>query len=513
MGKGQRARESRAGKREEMKKAAAKAIRRRRITNVLAILVTIVIVIGVVAMITLPSVLNTITLNEIAIETDNYKVDNAMMTYYVKNIYHSTSESLSSVIDSSQTLESQEYLDGTWLDYFLDIAETQVSNMLLSAENAKKNGIELSDENKKQIDENISSMKSEAKTYDVSFTTYLNRVYGKGIKEEDVRNAMEIAMIAAQYEEKFREEKEYSEEEYNSFYEEHKSNYDTADYLSYTFVSTNGDTEAAAQESLNFANAIKDSSSNVDEFKVNLEQRLLEYYKNASTKESEEEKTTEAQTNVDSDMNAIENSAAYPSTEESEQDEFTKWLFNSERKANDCTVLKSEENEKQYTVYMVVNPVHRDESIVSNIRHIFFEAEGDDEESLAATKAEAEKVIEEYNATTKKEDDFISLVEKYSTDDTIKENGGLIENLYDDGTYADELVTWSSSKDRNIGDVEIIDTADGSYVVYYQKAINPMWKLLVEQDHIEEDWSAHLEESADSFKVTVNDKSMKKINA
>ena len=82
MGKGQRAREARAGKRDEMKKAAAKAVRRKKITKALSILLTLVIVIGIVGFISFRVVDDTgyFMRNTISMSTKNYKVDNAMMT-------------------------------------------------------------------------------------------------------------------------------------------------------------------------------------------------------------------------------------------------------------------------------------------------------------------------------------------------------------------------------------------------------------------------------------------------
>ena len=128
MGKGQRAREARAGKRDEMKKAAAKAVRRKKITKALSILLTLVIVIGIVGFISFRVVDDTgyFMRNTISMSTKNYKVDNAMMTYYIKNMYHTYGSSFSSSIDSSKLLKDQEYLDGTWLDQFIDFTEPQV---------------------------------------------------------------------------------------------------------------------------------------------------------------------------------------------------------------------------------------------------------------------------------------------------------------------------------------------------------------------------------------------------
>ena len=90
MGKGQRARNERAGKREEMKIRAAKLKRRKKINKIIGICVGIVAVLAIAFGIAYNAVAATgyFLRNTVAMSSDNYTVDNAMMTYYLKNEYY-----------------------------------------------------------------------------------------------------------------------------------------------------------------------------------------------------------------------------------------------------------------------------------------------------------------------------------------------------------------------------------------------------------------------------------------
>lgn len=514
MGKGKRAREARAGKREEMKKAALKKIRRQKISKAITVVVSVLIIAAIVVGIAYSTVASTgyFLRNAVAMSTENYQVDNAMMTYYTKSIYYSMQSYFSSMIDSSKSLDSQEYGDGTWLDYFLSQAQNEAETMLLSAEKAKEAGMTLSDDGKATIDESIETMKADAKENDVSFATYLTKVYGEGIKEKDVRRAMELSMLASEYQEKYYEDNgEYTDEEIQTYFDENKSNYIKADYLTYSFSSSETDTEAAKAESKAFADKLA-ATKTPEEFKSTLETMLTDYYNSTSEETDEETKKTEVESNVQTEMDTVESTAYYPSTEESEQSELTKWLFADTTVAGMTTVIApTEDDDTDYAVHMMVKPQYRDETPAGTVRQIYFA--GEDEETLKEARTKANAVLEQYNAGEKTEEAFIALLKENSEAANAEETEGLLENVMNDGTgsYPDSFIEWSCDAARKTGDVAVVETELGCHVMYFVSAGEPTWKLLVEADHLDSDWTAHLEEAAEAFEVTANDKKMKAI--
>lgn len=514
MGKGQRAREARAGKREEMKKAAAKKVRREKITKAVTTVVSILVVAAIVLGIAYSTVASTgfFLRNAVALSTDNYKVDNAMMTYYTKTIYYQMQSYFSSMIDNTKSLDSQSYGDGTWLDYFVGQAQNEAEDMILAAEKAKEAGVTLSDEGKKSIDDNIASMKTDAKNNNVGFGTYLTKVYGEGVKEKDVRRAMELSMLASEYQEKFNEEnKEYTDDEINTYFEENKSNYVKAEYLKYSFTSKNSDKEAAKAESKAFADKLA-AAKTPEEFETMLKTMLTDHFVSVSEKTDEAEKAEDAKTNVETEMKSINSSAFYPSEEESKQSELTKWLFNKDTTIGMTMVTAPEKDtDTAYTVYMMTKPQYRDETLAGTVRHIYFEIGEDDKEE--DIKKKADDVLAEYNAGEKTEKSFIELVTKHSEAANAKETEGLLENVMNDGngSYPEAFIEWACNAERKAGDVEVIKSDLGYHVIYFVKAGEPAWKISVEQDHLSHDWVHHLEEAAEAHKVTINEKKLKAI--
>ena len=195
MGKGQRAREARVGQKEERKKLIAKKRRRNKIYKIIGASLSALIAAALVAVIVLNFISGTgyFLRNTVAFEAADTKVDNAMMTYYIRNQYfnfvNNYGDPANYGLDTSKSLASQQCAlsEGTWLDYFLTEAKTQVNNILLLANKAKANGITLDDEDKKGIDNTIASFKTEADEYNLTMTQYYGQIFGDGIKEKDIR--------------------------------------------------------------------------------------------------------------------------------------------------------------------------------------------------------------------------------------------------------------------------------------------------------------------------------------
>ena len=515
MGKGQRAREARAGKKEEMRKAAAKLVRKKKITKAVTWVVTIAIVIGILSILSYNIVADTgyFLRNTVAVSTANTKVDNAMMTYYLKSVYSSlASQGYSSLIDTTKPLKDQDYPygSGTWFDFVLGETQNEVQNIVLAVEGAKKENMTLSDDHKKEIEANISQMKSEAKSYDMSFDTYLTQVYGKGIKEKDIRKALEYWLLAEQYNEKFSEDnKNYTNEQYEAYYNENKSQFAMADYYSYTFKSSKADATEAATESEEFANKLA-ACTTPEEFESTLKTLLTEFYTNSNTAEDAEEKEEQITANVESDMANMKATKSYPSESVENQDELTKWLFNTETQQNSTIVIHSTEDQNNYTAYMLVKPLYRDESIVSDVQKITFSV--DETTTLEVAKAKAEEAKAKYDAGEKTKEAFATIINEYSNDETEKTDNGIITVSVGDSN-PEKITEWACVANRNAGEAVIIEDEDAVYLVNYVENKGITWQLNAQSMKLSEDWENHLDELNVKFPVKMNKDDMKKIDA
>lgn len=518
MGKGQRARQARVGKREEMKAAAIKLRRRKKIVKIISMCVAIVLAIGIVSTVIYNSIANTgyFLRNTVVMSTKNFEVDNAMMAYYIKNEFYSFADQYSDYLsmyglDTTKSLKSQKYGDKTWFDEFLSAAKEQVNDILLCAEKAKENGREISEENLKNIDTSIQSMKDYAKENNISFDAYLSQIFAKGINEDDIRRAMELSYLAQEYYNDYYEKLEYNDEQLKQYFDNNKSEFVKADYLSYSFTSTNTDKEAAKAESKVYSDKLSACKS-VVEFKSTLEAMLTDYYTEANTNEDAEAAKEEIASNVESDMNSLEGTDYYPESTE-EQTDLEKWMFSDSTKIGDTFVEVPDEDGKSYTTYILVKPMYYDDYATANVRHILLSADTEDEDAMKEVKEEANKLVEEFNNSEKTSAAFEKIAKEHSDDANVESNGGLYEGVTKNtASYPQQFIDWSFDATRKVGDIGIIETDSGYHVMYYEGIGDIAWKTQANAGHKADDWEAHLEETLKTYPIESNDKKMNKIN-
>ena len=521
MGKGKRAREARAGKREELKIRAAKLRLRQKITKIVGWSLACVAAVAIVAGVTYNAIANTgyFLRNTVAMSSKNFEVDNAMMTYYVKNEYFSFANTYADYLsmyglDTSKTLKSQSYGDGTWFDYFLSQAKTQVNDLLLCAEQAKADGKKLTDDDYKSIDESIETIKTYAKQNNMSLKKYLSAAFATGINEKDVRRALELSILASNYNEEYKEKLEYTNEDLEKYFEENKSNYVKADYLKYTFDSTNEDKDAAKQESKDIADKLA-ATKTPEQFKSVLETFLTDYYKNKYEAEAEADVDTKTTESVEADLEAAESTSYFPTTEEKEQTELEKWLFNSETKVNQTLVVEPAEDKTSYTVYMMLKTSYRDDYATANVRHILLAVSSEaDQSAWDEAKEKADKLITKFNEGDKTSEAFEKLAKENSEDGNVSVNGGLYEGVTQDkASYPEEFINWSFDSSRKQGDVGVIKTDSGYHVMYFEGVGDIAWKIQATSDKKAHDWEHHIEDLEKEYKVKSNDSDMNKIKA
>lgn len=517
MGKGKRSREARAGKREEMKAAALKLRRRKKITKIISTILTIVIVVGILSTIVYNTIANTgyFLRNTVAMSTKNFEVDNAMMAYYIQNEFYSFADVNKNYLsmyglDTTKSLKSQKWGEQTWFDYFLSTTKEQVEDILLSAEKAKEAGKTVSEEAIKNIDNSINSMKDYAKQNNMSFKAYLSEIFATGVNEADIRRAMELSSLASEYYTDFSDKLTYNDEQLKDYFDKNKHEFIKADYLSFTFSSQEKDLETAKAESKAYADKLSACKS-PEEFKSTLEALLTDHYTKVNTNEDKEAAKEEIKTSVESDMNALEGTDFYP--EKEEQTAVEKWMFADATVANSTYVEAPAEGKTAYTTYMLVKPMYYDDYNTVNVRHILFSATASDEEALKTAKEKADKVLSDYNAGEKTAAAFEELAKKNSEDSNVSTNGGLYEGVTKDtSSYPQEFINWSFDANRKPGDVGVIKTDSGYHVMYFESVGDIVWKSKAETGHKNDDWESHLEETLKTYPITSNDKKMNRID-
>lgn len=156
------------------------------------------------------------------LSTKHFKVNANMMSYYFNTQYQEFLNEQNSMmsylsLDTSKSLKTQQFApeaseeegvfyydelflgsyEGTWFDYFMDQTVDSVSNLLLYCEAAYERNIKLDDTDKEEIDASLASLGSTATMYGyATVDAYISAMYGEGVKEKDVKKAMEYSALA-----------------------------------------------------------------------------------------------------------------------------------------------------------------------------------------------------------------------------------------------------------------------------------------------------------------------------
>ncbi|MBQ9270266.1 MAG: peptidylprolyl isomerase [Oscillospiraceae bacterium] len=124
-----------------------------------------------------------------------------------------------------------------------------------------------------------------------------------------------------------------------------------------------------------------------------------------------------------------------------------------------------------------------------NVRHILIapavEEGATEEESQKAkdeAKAEAERILKEWQEGAHTEESFGELAATYSTDGGSNLNGGLYENVYP-GQMVEAFNDWCFDESRTAGDTGIVETDFGYHIIYFAGTTdNYYWKQAAESD-------------------------------
>lgn len=375
--------------------------------------------------------------------------------------------------DSSKTPMEQEYtlgelegFDGetpTWADYFRIRTLTYLQTYVAYAEMARDAGITLTEDEQKEIDEQVDSLRETAEQNSFSLDRYLIKLYGKGVDEKLLREVMEERQLAAKYSEQKQTDTQnaITDEQIDAEYNAKLSDYAvftvygfnvTADTSSLSADATDEEKTAATKE------AMAKAKEKADAYAANVKDAVS--------------LTTQAKVNSSSatdDSVKFENVTAATLSQSFGQ-AAADWALAADRAVGNVTVVESTNG---YAVlYMSVLP-HKDTVKPVDVRHILIQfptsSSGQtttpSDEAKVAYREKAQKVYDQYLANPT-EDNFAALATANSEDSGSKDNGGLYENVAV-GDMVEQFNDWCFDAARKPGDTGIVETRFGYHIMYY----------------------------------------------
>lgn len=444
--------------------------------------------------------------NKESITSDNFAIDNAVVTYVFNSTYKQYVTQNSDYItylglNTSASLKNQKYpfsQDTTWFDFFMNQTVATLSQVVYLCEGAKDNGVTLDEKDYAEIDSNIEFLQKQADSSGVLLNDYISAVYGTGVKEQDVRKYFEHALLASKYYTQVMDSFSYTDEEYDAYYDLNKNDFLLVDIMSYTFNS--GYTDDMTEEQIAAQNQInKEKADRLAAAKTQseFEAILTEILSAEETDENTEEVSKETLTAVEK---AYQSGYAYNNTTDQ-----GKWAFAEERAEGDSTVI---EGEKAYSTYLILKTAYRDESLTKNVRHILLKTADKSEE----IKQKAQEVLDEFLAGEQTPEAFAALSDQYNEDPGSSSNGGLYENIQL-GDMVTEFEDWCFDENRKTGDTGIVETSYGYHIMYFEGDGYPDWKVEAETAMEKNDYTVIYEAIQEKHPLTVNDSLLNKISA
>ncbi len=512
-----------------------------------------------------------------AAESDDFEVDGTMMSYFVNSMYSNYMSNWMTYVqqlgvDSSQ-VQSYAYMFAgidpntslkkqvmdtesgqTYFQYFAEQAKAYVEELLIYCQAAKAAGVELDEDDKASIDATIENMKALATYYGYSFNSYLNEQYGRGVREKDVRRALELGTLYSKYATQLSEEfyDASTDEKVNAFFSANEKTYINADYLAYT-LTVKKDTAASTEEDKAQADsdytALKAEKDAIaaelaalktpDEFKAYIKDLWIEEnresyteknydtYLTESKAETDEEKAEEATQKVEDKLSEdadayidglLTENYAYNEDATDKAVDLRDWIFGKADKAaamvNTTLTLtaetdsNSDDDKDSYTitVYMLTRAASKNEDTTRNFSYMMMS-------SSALKKVDADAAFENFKAGEISKE----TLEALATSDAYKEKASFdtVEDIKEGSLGLADVDEWVYDEAREVGDCELI-TVTYNEVVYYMIVLfegigQQEWYVDTRDGMVSDEIETWYEEQTQTYGVTVNDRVINKV--
>lgn len=377
----------------------------------------------------------------------------------------------------------------TWDDYITYSTLNSIQYFYILSAEAEKAGMKLTDEETKAVTDQIEELRASAEEAGRSLNAYLRASYGSGINE----NALEKWMLRDALAQKYATEKEkelydsYTDAQINDEYNKNKNDYSFVDFRYYVFEVDAGEikdgaTEAevkAAQEKAE-AKAKKEATAFLKDIKTE-----GDFLKAAVALDNKDAKKESDKVTVDDvKKTTILEKCEYAAFVQNFSEKDAEWAFSADRKAGETKILAQAQDGKTVAYYAVyfVKPIYKDATVLSDLKAYSFTYEANASSSdKALVKEEANALYNEWNklaADKKTVEEFTHLGHHVAEDES---KAATCSDYADyNGTLDEKVDEWANNSKRKPGDVTLIETSKGFYVVYYEaKNEEANWQMTV----------------------------------
>jgi hypothetical protein len=437
--------------------------------------------------------------NFAAVNIDGVKYPVTDFNYYYETVYaqyynamNGTGSFGQSMLPQQGTsLKSQVYDESTgetWADFFKSMALEQMKSDNKTYKAAQAAGYQLSDDDKKKLDDEINQLKQNAYASGYTdFAQYLKSVFGKGMTEAVYRKNAERTSLIQSYTTHVRDSFNYSASDLESYYNEKKDNFDTYTYR-YFLVSAADvkDTDYPDTASYDTAKAAAVEAAGV---------KANEYL----AKITDEQTFIAAAREYDPETNKEDSATQRTYQGELLGQTYGPWLEDATRAYGDVATFKStngyyvvfygtRDNNHYLTVNMqqiLVKPETIDKSLYAS-------EPNDDKYNADVAKAKqtaqdaAQKIYDEWKAAGATADKLTELTTSHASEISAADSKTQ-ENVYK--TQMPKAVSdWLFDPARKAGDNALLyDETTGYYIVYFEGPGKQYSDVLADKDKRDKD--------------------------
>ncbi len=424
-------------------------------------------------------------------------------------------------------------------DFFADQAIQSLQYVKASVKYAQENGIELTEEDMKDVEASFAQFEETADSMNYSLAAYLRRFFHKGLTPALLEKICEEQTLTTKVSTVKTEEfaAAYADAKIDETYFKSLKTYGAVS-LRFFDIAAEKETVKAEKEGESDTQKVTDKTMAAAKLKADAFVAALATgdFKDVATKFAEEAGDEKYKDYKTDDNKTLMEDASYDTISyESSDKDFLEWVIDTDTKAGETYIVKNDGT--GYSVYMMVEPVHKaPDSFTYDVRHILVKFPEDDSaedtketeevkvEELDTSKYDvtvdnnvktekytnaelynkAQTILKEYLDGDKTEEKFGELAAKYSEDGNAAE-GGIYEDVTE-GYMVAEFENWALKEGRKAGDVGIVETDYGYHIMYFIDSEKTTWSDIIRNDLAAEEYNKLSDELVKGDNVKVSGK-------
>ncbi len=363
-------------------------------------------------------------------------------------------------------------------------------------------GYTLTEEDTKTIDDTVAELTQYAESASMTADEYLEESFCKGFGVDEYRAFFEKRIIANRYQS------------------------DNMDKIAAQFKGNDASEKILAEYKKNskkydLCNAERWMVDSTDENSDAYADKVLAEIKSGKTLKEAVVSVTGNSETVINDMKGY----SYDDVSSNFSKDAADWLF---EKGSDGEYTNGkgsaeivEANDMTFVIYVTGLPA-RDETLPSTLKYIQVNVGTDttistEDELKLTAKANAAKILNEFNNGDKSAESFEKLMEKYENGANGLIGTGEFDNVKGDGSNDSAVEDWAADESRKVGDCETVESDGCYYVLFYaEKAENPVWYQSVYDSLVssaQSEWQKNNADAENTDRAVTDDDAIAKIIA